>query len=82
MNARDLVATSGENGGFTIFDKDKGKKFENDFNMVVPNTTQLNIFHFQKPNENVIYSVVGEENIQVKTEVRMCLLLLRGAYYS
>ena len=33
MNARDLVATSGENGGFTIFDKDKGKKFENDFNV-------------------------------------------------
>ena len=28
MNARDLVATSGENGGFTIFDKDKEKSLK------------------------------------------------------
>ena len=35
---------------------------------------QLNIVCFQKPNENVIYSVVGEENIQVKTEVKLKVL--------
>ena len=34
-----------------------------------PASLFLKTFSFQKPNENVIYSVVGEEGIQVKTEV-------------
>ena len=42
--------------------------------------SQLNIVRFQKPNENVIYSVVGEENIQVKTEVK--LKVLKATHYQ
>ena len=46
------------------------------FSQLTNLTTILELFsHFQKPNENVIYSVVGEENIQVKTEVKKFPLL-------
>ena len=57
MNFRDLVATSGENGGFTIFDKDKEKKFENFITVIVYHVTKPGVTGLTNARSRPLISV-------------------------